>query len=258
MVNTTTTTGKIAFENVQKIFPPRGGNTVATEAVHEVSAQIEPCEFIALIGPSGCGKSTLLRMLAGLEAPTNGEILLDDEKIIAAGRERGFVFQDPNLYPWLTVEGNISFGLKLKGQEKAKKAEIQELIELVGLKGFENSYPYELSGGMQQRVSLARALINYPKVLLLDEPFGALDAFTRMRMHDELLKIWQERKITMVMVTHDVEEAVYLSNCVFAMTPRPAILKKVIPIDLEYPRKRDSQDFIALKNEVLTTLNFRE
>ena len=124
MVNATTTTGKIAFENVQKIFPPRGENTVATEAVHEVSAQIEPGEFIALIGPSGCGKSTLLRMLAGLEAPTNAEILLDDEKIIAAGRERGFVFQDPNLYPWLTVEGNISFGLKLKGQEKAKKAEI--------------------------------------------------------------------------------------------------------------------------------------
>ncbi|MFC4652679.1 ABC transporter ATP-binding protein [Lactococcus nasutitermitis] len=251
-------TGKINLNSIQKIFPPRSENASEVEAVHQVSATIKPGEFIALIGPSGCGKSTLLRMIAGLELPTTGGILLDDEIVTAPSRERGFVFQEANLYPWLTVEDNVAFGLKINNKVKNKKAEIQQFIELVGLKGFEKSYPYELSGGMQQRVSLARTLINYPKVLLLDEPFGALDAFTRMRIHDELIKIWQERKLTTVMVTHDVEEAVYLADRVFAMTPRPAILKEIIDIDLPHNRHRESSEFIALKTKVLKALNFQD
>jgi ABC-type nitrate/sulfonate/bicarbonate transport system ATPase subunit len=250
--------GKIIFDNVSKIFPPRGDGTASIEAVHQVTGEINPGEFIALIGPSGCGKSTLLRLLAGLEQTSNGQILVDDEIVNSPSRSRGFVFQDPNLFPWLTVEGNVAFGLKLKGEHQSKKAEIQSFIDLVGLTGFEHAYPYELSGGMQQRVSLARALINYPSVLLLDEPFGALDAFTRMKMHDQLIKIWKEKKITMVMVTHDVEEAVYLADHIFAMTPRPAILKEIIDVNLPHPRQRNSTPFIELKNRVLAALNFTE
>lgn len=156
------------------------------------------------------------------------------------------------------MKKNVGFGLKLVHKYRDSKKEIQRFIDLVGLTGFEQKYPSQLSGGMQQRVALARALINYPKVLLFDEPFGALDAFTRIKMHDELIKIWQEHKITMVMVTHDVEEAVYLADRIFTMTPRPAILKKIINVNLPHPRKRDSQEFIHLKEEVLKVLNFSD
>lgn len=248
--------GQITFNNIRKAFPPRTDSGTPVEAVHHVNAEVKPGEFIALIGPSGCGKSTLLRLLAGLDHPTSGEVLVDGNPVEGPSRERGLVFQDPTLYPWLTIEQNVGFGPKLAGEYRKKHDDIQHFIDLVGLKGFEKNYPYELSGGMQQRVALARALINYPKVLLFDEPFGALDAFTRMKMHDELIKIWQQRKITMVMVTHDVEEAVYLADRIFTMTPRPAILKKVIDVELPHPRHRDSKAFIALKEQVLDVLNF--
>ncbi|MCI1881267.1 MAG: ABC transporter ATP-binding protein [Sporolactobacillus sp.] len=248
--------GQITFSNIRKVFPPRTEDGTPIEAIHYVNAEIRPGEFVALIGPSGCGKSTLLRLLAGLDRPTAGKVAVDGQPVEGPSRERGLVFQDPTLYPWLTVERNVGFGPTLAGEYRDKHDAIQQFIDLVGLKGFEKNYPYELSGGMQQRVALARALINYPKVLLFDEPFGALDAFTRMKMHDELIKIWQRSQITMVMVTHDVEEAVYLADRVFAMTPRPAILKQVIDIDLPRPRHRDSQAFIALKEKVLNVLNF--
>ncbi|MCI1858187.1 MAG: ABC transporter ATP-binding protein [Sporolactobacillus sp.] len=248
--------GQITFSNIRKVFPPRTEDGTPIEAIHHVNAEIRPGEFVALIGPSGCGKSTLLRLLAGLDRPTAGKVAVDGQPVEGPSRERGLVFQDPTLYPWLTVERNVGFGPTLAGEYRDKHDTIQQFIDLVGLKGFEKNYPYELSGGMQQRVALARALINYPKVLLFDEPFGALDAFTRMKMHDELIKIWQRSQITMVMVTHDVEEAVYLADRVFAMTPRPAILKQVIDIDLPRPRHRDSQAFIALKEKVLNVLNF--
>lgn len=249
--------GEIIIDNVRKVFPSTD-NTHSVEAVHHVSATIKHGEFVSVIGPSGCGKSTLLRILAGLDVPTEGSVIVDGQKIIGPSRERGLVFQDSTLYPWLTIEQNVGFGLKLVHKYRDKQVEIQNFIDLVGLHRFEKSYPNQLSGGMQQRAALARALINYPKVLLFDEPFGALDAFTRMRLHDQLIKIWQQHKITMIMVTHDVEEAVYLADQVFTMTPRPAVLKKIIDVNLPHPRNRNGHEFIALKEEVLQVLNFSE
>lgn len=245
--------GKLEFKNLNKDFED-------VKALTSVNGVIESGEFISLIGPSGCGKSTLLRLIAGLEEATEGEILLDEEKIEGPGSDRGFVFQEATLYPWLTVEKNIAFGLKIKDKKLTDehKQEVQDIIKLVGLEGFEKSYPHQLSGGMQQRVSLARGLINKPKVLLFDEPFGALDAFTRIKMHSELLKIWQERKTTMIMVTHDVEEAVVLSDRIFAMTPRPGKIKEIIDVNLAHPRNRDGAEFISYKEQVLRALDFTE
>ncbi|WP_125708493.1 ABC transporter ATP-binding protein [Lacticaseibacillus porcinae] len=250
------TLGEIQINDVQKIYPADGLGAKTTEAIHHVSATIHPGEFVALIGPSGCGKSTLLRILAGLDVPTEGTVIVDGNQIAGPSRERGLVFQDATLYPWLTIAENVRFGLKLDHQ-KDTDAKVQEFIDLVGLTGFEEQYPSQLSGGMQQRVAIARALINYPKILLFDEPFGALDAFTRMRLHDQLINIWQKRKLTMVIVTHDVEEAVYLADRVFTMTPRPAILKEIVPVNLPHPRDRNSPEFIALKEKVLGILNFK-
>lgn len=251
-----TTSGAITIDHVRKIYTDNGPGAKNTEALHQVDAQIRPGEFIALIGPSGCGKSTLLRLLAGLDTPTEGTLKVDSKLITGPSRERGLVFQDATLCPWLTVAENVRFGLKIAHQKNTDDA-VHELIELVGLTGFEHEYPSQLSGGMQQRVALARALINYPKIMLFDEPFGALDAFTRMRLHDELIHIWQKRKITMIIVTHDVEEAVYLADRVFTMTPRPAVLKKIVPVNLPHPRDRNSPEFIALKEKVLDILNFK-
>ncbi|WP_445238975.1 ABC transporter ATP-binding protein [Lacticaseibacillus paracasei] len=248
--------GSIVMDHVRKIYTDNGTHTKETEAIHQVDAQIHPGEIIALIGPSGCGKSTLLRMLAGLETPTEGNLQVDGNLIVGPSRERGLVFQDATLYPWLTIAENVRFGLKIAHQKNTDE-EVQHFIDLVGLSGFEHDYPSQLSGGMQQRVAIARALINDPKIMLFDEPFGALDAFTRMRLHDELIHIWQQRKITMIIVTHDVEEAVYLADRVFTMTPRPSILKEVVPVDLPHPRNRNSPEFIALKKKVLSILNFK-
>jgi ABC-type nitrate/sulfonate/bicarbonate transport system ATPase subunit len=250
------TLGEIQINDVQKIYQADGQGAKKTEAIHHVSATIHPGEFVALIGPSGCGKSTLLRILAGLDVPTEGTVVVDGNQIAGPSRERGLVFQDATLYPWLTIAENVRFGLKLDHQ-KDTDAQVKEFIDLVGLTGFEDQYPSQLSGGMQQRVAIARALINYPKILLFDEPFGALDAFTRMRLHDQLINIWQKRKLTMVIVTHDVEEAVYLADRVFTMTPRPAILKEIVPVNLPHPRDRNSPEFIALKEKVLGILNFK-
>ncbi|OJG90062.1 hypothetical protein RV16_GL001872 [Enterococcus saccharolyticus] len=227
-------------------------------ALEKINAEIEPGEFITLIGPSGCGKSTFLRLVAGLTEPDEGEIFLDKRIIEGPGSDRGLVFQDPTLFPWLTIEENVGFGLKISGKQKRYKENITQFIELVGLNGFETAYPHHLSGGMAQRAALARALVNHPKVLLLDEPFGALDAFTRVNMQDELLNIWKNRKTTTIMVTHDVDEAVYLSSRIFAMTPRPAQLKEIIDVDLLLGEKRDrnSEEFLEVKKQVLQILNF--
>lgn len=247
--------GSISFHNIRKIFPAQDEQHSDVEALSQISATINPGEFISLVGPSGSGKTTLLRILAGLETATSGAVTIDDHEIEKPSRKVGFVFQEATLYPWLTVYENIALGLRLN-KEKERLPEVNDYIELVGLKGFEKSYPHNLSGGMQQRVNIARALINNPDVLLLDEPFGALDAFTRSKMQSDLIDIWQKRHITMVMVTHDVEEAVFLSNRIFAMTPRPAIIKDIIPVDLKRPRLRDAPEFISIKEKVLHTLNF--
>lgn len=246
--------GEIRFENVKKSFIKPNGEVV--HALNGVNLEIQQGDFVCLIGPSGCGKSTMLRILAGLEQPSEGEVYLDDEKIIKPNYDRGLVFQDANLFPWLTIYDNIAFGLKARHIFKQKKDSVAEFIKLVGLKGFEKSYPHQLSGGMCQRASLARALIGHPKALLLDEPLGALDAFTRMNMQDELLRIQAEQDMTMIMVTHDVDEAVYLSNKIVVMSPRPARIEKVLDVSLCQPRDRNNPEFIRLRSEILKILNF--
>lgn len=246
--------GEIRFDNVSKDFRRPDGETV--HALNGIELTINQGDFVCLIGPSGCGKSTMLRLLAGLDKPTDGGIYLDGEKVTKPSYDRGLVFQDPNLFPWLTIYDNVAFGLKARKLFKEKKDSVDEFIELVGLKGFEKSYPHQLSGGMCQRASLARALIGHPKALLLDEPLGALDAFTRMNMQDELLRIKAEQQMTMVMVTHDVDEAVYLSNRIVVMTPRPAKIEKVIDVKLFQPRDRSNPEFIRLRNEILKILDF--
>lgn len=251
-------TGAIIAQNVRKEFIDSKGETVI--ALDNVNVDISPGEFICLIGPSGCGKSTFLRLIAGLIHPTEGEIYLDGDKITKPGYERGLVFQDPTLFPWLNIYENIAFGLKTRHVYNEKKKDVKEFIHLVKLDGFEKALPHHLSGGMAQRAGLARALVNHPKVLLLDEPFGALDAFTRMNMQDELLRIWKERGTTMVMVTHDVDEAVYLSDRIFVMTPRPAKIETIVPVNIsrneKYGRKRDSADFLLLRSKILQVLNY--
>mgnify|MGYP001254044754 FL=1 len=247
-------TGNILAENLRKEFVRPDGQKVV--ALNNVNVNIKAGEFISLIGPSGCGKSTFLRLLAGLAQPDEGSFSLDGVPITGPGYERGLVFQDPTLFPWLTVYENIAFGLKIRNIYHEKKKDVQDFIRLVGLEGFEKAYPHQLSGGMAQRIALARALVNHPKVLLLDEPFGALDAFTRMNMQDELLKIWQERGTTMVMVTHDVDEAIYLSNRIFVMSPRPARIASIINVEMGRPRARDLPDFLRLRAKILQILDF--
>lgn len=250
--------GAISVRNVRKEFTGLNGESVI--ALDRVDVDIKPGEFICLIGPSGCGKSTFLRLVAGLIKPTEGELFLDEDEIKKPSYERGLVFQDPTLFPWLNVYENVAFGLKTRHVYQEKKKEVQEFINLVNLQGFEKSFPHHLSGGMAQRAGLARALVNHPKVLLLDEPFGALDAFTRMNMQDELLRIWKERGTTMIMVTHDVDEAVYLSDRIFVMSPRPAKIESIVKVDIgrneTLGRKRDSVDFLRLRSKILQILNY--
>ena len=246
--------GEIKIDNVSKSFTNPDGSVV--NALNGVNLTIEPGSFISLIGPSGCGKTTLLRAIAGLGLADEGTVFLDGEPVRAPGHERGFAFQQANLYPWLSIENNIAFGLRARGIYKEKKEDVKEYIDMVGLNGFENSYPHQLSGGMNQRAALARALVGHPKVLLLDEPLGALDAFTRMNMQDEILRIWKDQKMTMIMVTHDVDEAVYLSDKVVIMTPRPAKIEQVLDIELGRPRARGGNDFIKYRTKILEILNY--
>jgi len=207
-------------------------------------------EFVSLVGMSGCGKTTLLRLIVGLDEHYDGDILLGGKKIQGACRKRGMIFQEPRLFPWLSVERNVSLALSDK-QRKQANGTVQKHLELVGLKGFEKVSPKQLSGGMAQRAAFARALVANPDVLLLDEPLGALDALTRIYMQQELERIWQEEKTTMMMVTHDIDEAIQLSDRVVVMSSRPGEIKEIIPISLPRPRNNKSPDFIAIKNQIL-------
>lgn len=242
----------LIFENVSKSFL-RTDSDGLTHALTDVNMTIEDGEFVCIVGPSGCGKSTLLRLIAGLIVPTTGTITLGDKKVEGTDSDRGMVFQKPTLFPWLTVGENVGFSANLKKQNNEK--EVDRLLEKVGLMEFKNSYPHQLSGGMAQRVALIRTMINKPNVFLLDEPLGALDAFTRMNMQDELIRLWQENKHIMIMVTHDVDEAIYLSNKVVIMEPRPGRIKKILEIEMDYPRNRTSKQFTDYRNEILETLN---
>lgn len=253
----TSEAASIRVSHITKEFTsPDAGITPGALALNDVSLSVTAGELVSIVGPSGCGKSTLLRMIAGLASPTSGEVAIGDEPIREPSAERGLVFQDPNLFPWLTVRRNIEAGLVARGVLREKRAEVDEFMRLVGLEAFANSFPHHLSGGMAQRVSLARALINHPKVLLLDEPLGALDAFTRMRMQDEVLRLWQARGTTMLFVTHDIDEAIYMSDRIVIMTQRPGKIEQIIPVELDRPRDRSSPDFLRLRGDILETLHF--
>jgi sulfonate transport system ATP-binding protein len=223
--------------------------TGIVQAVEDVSFHVEPGEFLALVGPSGCGKSTILRAIAGLDNDYRGEVRANERAVHGPDLARGIIFQEPRLFPWLTVAENIGFGLQGFGQQRTTR--IQELIELVALNGFERAYPHQLSGGMAQRVAIARALAPNPAALLLDEPFGALDAFTRIRLQNALEAIWLKRKMTSVLVTHDIDEAIALGQHVVILTPRPGRVSRILAIDLPYPRDRGSESFAHYRRELL-------
>ncbi|HVF70910.1 MAG TPA: ABC transporter ATP-binding protein [Chthoniobacterales bacterium] len=246
----------LRINDVRKSFPAPDDSGTRRPALDGISLLIEPGELVSLVGPSGCGKSTLLRLVAGLDSPDSGELLVGAEKISEPNAERGLVFQDPNLFPWLTVRRNIEAGLVARHVLQERRHEVDEFMRLVGLESFADAYPHHLSGGMAQRAALARALINHPKVLLLDEPLGALDAFTRMRMQDEVLRIWQARGTTMLLVTHDIDEAIYMSDRIVIMTQRPGRIERTIPVKLDRPRDRSSADFLQLRGEILELLHF--
>ncbi|MDR1868097.1 MAG: ABC transporter ATP-binding protein [Treponema sp.] len=246
-------TGLIEINGVYKSFSQ---NDSVIQVLDDVNLRFLPGEFISLIGPSGCGKSTLLRIIAGLTQADRGTLTLDGVEIHKPGFERGLVFQDPTLFPWMNIYENIAYGLRSRKVYREEKHRIPEFFRLVGLEGFEKSYPHQLSGGMAQRASLARALVNQPKVLLLDEPLGALDAFTRMNMQDEILKIWKEQGMTTVMVTHDVDEAVYMASRIVVMSARPAKIEKFIDVEIGRPRRRDDPEFLELRAKILRILHF--
>jgi ABC-type nitrate/sulfonate/bicarbonate transport system ATPase subunit len=242
--------GTIDIQNLRKQYEVKGKPLTVLD---NISLSIRPGEFLSIVGSSGCGKSTLLRLLIGLEAGFEGKLLLDGKPIVGTSLERGIVFQEHRLFPWLTVEQNVALGLlNAPGSQASKDKSVQEHISLVGLKGFEKAYPYQLSGGMSQRVAIARALVNRPEVLLLDEPFGALDALTRTRLQQELQRIWQAEGITAILVTHDVEEAVYLGDHVVVMQPRPGRIKRIVGVPLDRPRDRNDPEFVAVKDDVLS------
>jgi ABC-type nitrate/sulfonate/bicarbonate transport system ATPase subunit len=213
-------------------------------------------DFTALVGPSGCGKSTLLRIIAGLEKADSGNITLDGEEVKSPGFERGLVFQDPSLFPWLNLYENVAYGLRARHVYKNEKEQVRRYLRLVGLADFEKAFPHELSGGMAQRAALARALVNKPKVLLLDESLGALDAFTRMTMQDEILYLWQTDSGAVVMVTHDIDEAIYMASRIIVMSSRPAKIECDITVDITRPRRRDAPEFLALRAKILQILHF--
>jgi ABC-type nitrate/sulfonate/bicarbonate transport system ATPase subunit len=246
----------LRVHEVTKSFPLPEDAAARRLALDEVSLSMAAGELASLVGPSGCGKSTLLRLIAGLDLPDSGELMVGAEPIRGPNAERGLVFQDPNLFPWLTVRRNIEAGLVARHVLREKRHEVDEFMRLVGLESFAEAYPHHLSGGMAQRVALARALINHPKILLLDEPLGALDAFTRMRMQDEVLRLWEARRTTMLLVTHDIDEAIYMSDRIVIMTQRPGRIERMIPVNLERPRNRSSAEFLELRSEILELLHF--
>jgi len=243
----------LTLENISKRFPARPGSDVQLQVLADIQLDIAPGEFISIVGASGCGKSTLLRLILGLDEEFDGRILLNGAPINGTGLDRGIVFQDHRLFPWLSVEQNVAVGLKNAPLTAAqKRSTVREHIELVGLTDFTDSYPHQISGGMAQRVAIARGLVNRPSILLLDEPLGALDALTRARLQGELQDIWAKEKITMILVTHDVDEAVFLGDRVVVMQPNPGRIRRILDVDLERPRNRSDSRFIALRDDVLS------
>lgn len=236
----------LSIKNLNKKFVV---DSEEVNILNDINLEIKEGEFLSIVGHSGCGKSTLLKIIAGLVDYSEGTVSLNNKEIRKPGIDRGMVFQEHRLLPWLTIKENIALGLYNISKEE-KDIEINKYIELVGLQGFENAYPKQLSGGMSQRAAIARSLVHNPSILLLDEPFGALDALTRIQMQQETLRIWEKQKTTMIIVTHDIDEAIYLGNRVVVMSSRPGSIKKIVPVELGRPRDRSSYDFSKIKKAI--------
>ncbi len=244
---------KLEAVHVRKEFG-NGPNKVI--AIEDITLKVRENEFLVIVGPSGCGKSTFLYLAAGFEEPTSGEILLDGRRIEGPGPDRGFVFQEFALYPWKTVLENVSFGLEIQGMDKkAAREKAREYIRTIGLSGFENAYPHTLSGGMKQRVGIARALAYDPEVLLMDEPFGSLDAQTKKLMQQELLRIWAKTRKTVVYVTHSVVEATYLADRVVVLTARPSRVKGIVEVNIPRPRSYTDEKYLSIRERILGLLD---
>ncbi|WP_159884473.1 ABC transporter ATP-binding protein [Paenibacillus puerhi] len=247
----------VEIRNVIKHYDSGAGRVV--KALQDVSLSVEKAEFVCLLGPSGCGKSTLLKLIAGIETTAQGRILVDGRAVEAPSTERGFIFQDYALFPWLKVGENIRFGLEMKRMNKRQQNEIVEhYLRLLGLEQVVHLYPKELSGGMSQRVAIARALCLRPQLLLLDEPFAALDAILRQKLQEEMVRLWSKEKITFILVTHDVEEAIYLADRIIVMTPGPGRIKEIVPVPMPRPRTRTSLDFVQLRDRLFHLLQGEE
>jgi ABC-type nitrate/sulfonate/bicarbonate transport system ATPase subunit len=246
------TDSTLQVTHLGKTFNGRHGEIAVLEDIH---LTVEQGDFVSIVGASGCGKTTLMRIIAGLDTDFQGSITLRGKPVIGPGPDRTIIFQEHRLLPWYTIGENVGFGWKPGGDAKDKNAAVQTYLELVGLTGFEKAYPHQLSGGMAQRASIARALIHRPEVLLLDEPLGALDAITRMRMQRELQAIWQRENTMAVMVTHDIEEAIYLSDKIVIMSPRPGRIQRELPIPLARPRDRTSHEFIHIKADIIQEID---
>ncbi|MFA6364396.1 ABC transporter ATP-binding protein [Methanoregula sp.] len=246
--------GNLVINDLTQEFKKDDGSVLT--ALDHVSLKVKDKEFVCILGPSGCGKTTLLRLIAGLAIARTGSIVLDGEEMKGPSPKIGFVFQEYSLFPWRTVIDNIAFGLEMKGMPREERYRIAEqYLELVNLTAFKTSYPAELSGGMRQRVAVARALALDPVLLLMDEPFGALDAQTRNMLQTELLDIWEKTKKTIIFITHSVDEAVYLSDRIVVLTPRPGRICKIVPIDLPRPRNRTSVEFATVRRDILDLIN---
>jgi ABC-type nitrate/sulfonate/bicarbonate transport system ATPase subunit len=240
---------KVVFSNIGMTFGPATAGGSGMRVLDDINLTVSEGEFVCLLGPSGCGKSTLLNIVGGFITPLEGEVTIDGERVSGPDPRRIFVFQERGVFPWLTVEQNIGFGL-FRQTDAERRERIAHYVQLVGLKGFENAYPRELSGGMKQRLEVARALAVNPDVLYLDEPFGALDSITRLQMRRELLRIWQAEKKTILFVTHDIEESVQLADRVVVLSARPGRVRRIVDIDIPHPRDLSDPRYIALRDEI--------
>jgi len=245
----------LKLTGVSKSFARVDTNDI-TNAIENINLEMHQGEFVSIVGTSGCGKSTMLRLIAGLITPTYGTLEVNGKRIDGPSPDRGMVFQQPTLFPWMSVEKNLSFSFRMRKNLDANRDKVDRILKVIGLDSFRRDYPAQLSGGMAQRVALARTLICSHEILLLDEPLGALDAFTRMNMQDEILSMWRENRQLAIMVTHDVDEAIYMGTKVIVMDAHPGRVKAEIPIRLDYPRNRSSARFVGYRNEILEMLDY--
>ncbi|WP_326512733.1 ABC transporter ATP-binding protein [Clostridium intestinale] len=243
---------KIILNHINKVYPGTDG----TKALEDINLTIEEGEFVAILGPSGCGKSTLLEIIAGLLKQSSGDVFLGNEKLDGPSKDIGVVFQDSSLFPWRTIRKNIEFGLEIgKIHKEKRKSVVDKYIDIVNLRGFEDKYPHQLSGGMKQRAGLARTMVNNPEVLLMDEPLGAVDYLTRLSLQDEIVDLWKREKKTIIFITHDVSEAVYLGTRVVLLSPRPGRIRRIFEVPFSRPRNRNDENILEIIDEIHKEIN---